>query len=188
MLNLAEELFLLALDDDEGWIVESALDTLRFSLAAALLANLALHDRIVIEDGRLHVFDAEPIGDELLDAVLERLDGSEKPRKVKYWLNALGFRKLPKQVAQRLVELGLLHEEDRRYFWIAPNATYPQRDTPAKYWIKNEFARSRTDPEQAGAPHDRAVELAAGLSAARPGVHAGRAQGRHQAGGGAGEG
>ncbi len=139
MLNLAEELFLLALDDDEGWIVESALDTLRFSLAAALLANLALHDRIVIEDGRLHVFDAEPIGDELLDAVLERLDGSDKPRKVKYWLNALGFRKLPKQVAQRLVELGLLHEEDRRYFWIAPNATYPQRDAPAKYWIKNEL-------------------------------------------------
>ena len=139
MLNLAEELLLLALDDDEGWIVESALDTLRYGLAAAVLADLALHNRIVVEDGRLHVFDAGPTGDELLDTALKRLDESDKPRKVKYWLNALGFRKLPRQVVQRLTELGLLREEDRRYYWIAPNAVYPQPDAPAKYWIKNEL-------------------------------------------------
>ena len=106
MLNLAEELFLLALDDDEGWIVASALDTLRYGLAAALLADLALHDKIAVEDQRISLRRPPPLGDDLLDDTLKRLADSDKPRKVKYWLNALGFRKLPKQMAQRLVAQG----------------------------------------------------------------------------------
>jgi hypothetical protein len=136
MLNLAEELFLLALDDDEGRVVESALDTLRYGLAAAVLADLTLRERIVLEDGRLHVFDADPTGDALLDATLKRLDEADKPRKVKYWLNALSFRKLPKQIAQALVTRGVLEEEERRYVAALADAEGPQSDAPAKYWIK----------------------------------------------------
>ena len=132
MLNLAEALFLLALDDDEGWIAALTLDTLRYGLAAALLADLALLGKIIVEDQRVSLLDPTPVGDELLDETLTRIAESNKPRKVKYWIGALGFRKLPKQVAQRLVARGVLREEDRRYLWVVPYAVSPQQDASAK--------------------------------------------------------
>ena len=139
MLNLAEELFLLALDDDEGWIVAPALDILRYGLAAALLADLALHDKIVVEEQRIVVRDLRPLGDDLLDDTLKRLADSPKPRKVKYWLNALGFRKLPKQIAQGLVARGVLIERERQYEWAQPYIGAARPDAPAKYWIKQDL-------------------------------------------------
>ena len=136
MPNLAEELFLIALDDAEGWINSPAAHTLRYSLAAALLADLALHGKIVVEDKRVKVLDPAPVGDKMLDEPLQRLAGSDKQYKVKHWINALGFRKLAKQVAQQLVTLGILREEERRYLWVIPSTLYPQRDGSAKFWIK----------------------------------------------------
>ncbi len=136
MLNLAEELFLVALDEDEGWIAAPALNTLRYGLAAALLADLALQGKIVVEDQRVSVLDPAPVGDDLLDETLQRLVEAGRPRKVKYWLNALGFRKLPKQVAEHLVKRGVLRADEKRYLWVLPYAIYPQQDASAKYWIK----------------------------------------------------
>jgi hypothetical protein len=136
MLNLAEELFLLALDDEDGWIAAPALNTLRYGLAAALLADLTLRGKITVEDQRIILLDLTTVGDDLLDDTLKRLADSSKPRKVKYWLNALGFRKLPKQIAQRLVMQGVLREEEQRYLWVIPYPVHPQQDASAKYWIK----------------------------------------------------
>jgi len=137
MLNLAEELFLLALDDDEGWVVESVLDTLRYGLAAALLADLALRGKIVITDRRVKLLDAAPVeGDELLDWALERIAAADKPLKVKHWINALGFRKLPKQIAGRLVAGGVMKEDDRRYVEMPRGAEPSQTTATAKYWVK----------------------------------------------------
>ena len=125
MLNLAEELFLLALDDDSGWITAPAQDALRYGLAAALLADLALAGKVTVTDQRVNLVESSPAGDELLDEVLKRLAASDKPRKVKYWINALSFRKLPKQIAERLVARGVLREEERRYLWVMPYAAFP---------------------------------------------------------------
>jgi hypothetical protein len=137
MLNLAEELFLLALDDDEGWIAAPAQNTLRYGLAAALLADLALRGKVVIEDRRVRLLDATPVGDdELLDWAFKRITAADKLFKVKHWINALGFRKLPKQIAQRLVTYNILREVEQRYVWVNSYAADPQTDAPAKYWIK----------------------------------------------------
>ena len=136
MLNLAEELFLVALDEDAGWIAAPALNTLRYGLAAALLADLALQGKIVVEDQRVSVLDPTPVGDDLLDETLQRLVEAGRPRKAKYWLNALGFRKLSKQVAEHLVKRGVLRTDEKRYLWVLPYAIYPQQDASAKYWIK----------------------------------------------------
>jgi hypothetical protein len=156
MLNLAEELFLLALDDDEGVISAPALDTLRYGLAAALLADLALLGKIAVEEQRISLLDPAPLGDELLDDLLLRLAEANKPRKVKYWISALGFRKLPKQVAQRLTARGVLREEERRYLWVVPYAVYPQQDASAKYWIKQSLRAAGLTTAK---PERRAVVL-----------------------------
>ena len=73
MLNLAEELFLVALDDEEGWITAPAQNALRFGLAAALLADLALLGKVAVEDRRVTPLDPTPVGDDLLDETLKRL-------------------------------------------------------------------------------------------------------------------
>ncbi len=156
MLNLAEELFLLALDDDEGWITASAQNTLRYGLAAALLADLALRGKIVIEERRIKLLEATPTGDELLDWVLQRLSTAEKSFKVKHWINALGFRKLPRQVADRLVACGVLIEEDRRYAATVPYPAPDQSDIPAKYWIKQSL---RSAVLTVGRPEQRSIVL-----------------------------
>ncbi len=156
MLNLAEELFLLALDDDEGWVAASAQNTLRYALAAALLADLALRGKIIVEDRRVRLLDAAATGDDLLDWVLERLGAAEKPLKVKHWINALGFRKLPRQVADRLVARGVLTEEDRRYTAAVPYPAPEQRDVPAKYWIKQGL---RSAVLTAAKPEQRSIVL-----------------------------
>ena len=153
MLNLAEELFLLALDDEDGSIAAPALDTLRYGLAAALLADLTLLGKIAVEDQRISLLDPAPTSDDLLDDTLHRIAQSNKPRKVKYWISALGFRKLPKQIAERLVARGVLCEEERRYLWVTPYAIYPQQDASAKYWIKQGLRAAgltSAKPEQRG--------------------------------------
>ncbi|MCX6030681.1 MAG: GPP34 family phosphoprotein [Chloroflexi bacterium] len=153
MLNLAEELFLVALDEDEGWIAAPALNTLRYGLAAAFLADLALQGKIVVEDQRVSVLDPAPVGDDLLDETLQRLVKAGRPRKVKYWLNALGFRKLPKQVAEYLEGRGVLRADEKRYLWVLPYAIYPQQDASAKYWIKQNLraaALTNTRPDRRG--------------------------------------
>lgn len=136
MLNLAEELLLLTLDDAKGWIAEPALNTLRYGLTAAMLADLALRGKITVTDQRVNLLDPQPIGDALLDETLARLAAVNRPRKVKYWINALGFRKLPKQVAHTLVQQGVLSEDDQRFQWVVPYVGCPEQSAPVKYWIK----------------------------------------------------
>jgi len=139
MFNLAEELFLLALDDESGWIVTPALDTLRFGLAAALLADLALMGRLTVDDRRVLLLDPAETGDELLAWALQRIQEADRPLKVKYWINALGFRKLSKQIAERLVERGALREEERGYRPVVEDADGSTPGAPAKYRIKEKL-------------------------------------------------
>ncbi|MGC8780424.1 MAG: GOLPH3/VPS74 family protein [Anaerolineae bacterium] len=142
MFILAEELFLLALDDESGWIAASVMDTLRFGLTAALLADLALQGKIVVEERRVLLRDPGATGDDLLDWALQRIRDADRPFKLKYWINALSFRKLPRQIAERLAERGVLREEERRYHSVIEETAEPSPRAPARYWIKERLRRA----------------------------------------------
>lgn len=142
MFILAEELFLLALDDESGWIAAPVVDTLRFGLSAALLADLALQNKIIVEDRRVLLLDPTAVGDELLDWALQKIRDAEKPFKLKHWINALGFRKLPRQIAERLVERRVLREEEQRYYSVIPEDGETTPRAPARYWIKERLRRA----------------------------------------------
>ncbi len=145
MPNLPEELLLISLDDQKGSPYGVVTQTaLRYGLAAALLADLALHRRICVEDQRVVLSPCDAgaehlagtTGDPLLDGALEQLSKADRSHKVKYWINALGFRKLPGRVTQGLVARGVLREEDHCYYGARPKPVYSEGDTPTKYWIK----------------------------------------------------
>jgi Golgi phosphoprotein 3 len=136
MFTLAEEFFLLAIDDAKGKIITAVDDGLQIGLAGALLADLALHGKINLADKRLAVVDPTLTGEPLLDEALVRLGDEKKLRKTGYWVEKLATKKLPKRVAARLVEQNVLQIEEKRYLWVIPYVVFPQVDASAKYWVK----------------------------------------------------
>jgi len=137
MLNLAEELFLVALNDEKGVLAGSAASYLGYGLAGAVLADLAILGKIGLgEKSRLVILDATLTGDPLLDEALTVIAGSKKPKKLSYWVSNLNDKQLRKRVPARLVEKKVLQQEEKKLLWIIPYLAYPQEDASAKYWIK----------------------------------------------------
>lgn len=140
--NLPEKLFILALDDDLGTIEPSIKDTLRYGLAGAILAELALAGKIRCgaagepAEGRLVVENPIPTGIDFLDAALSAIAADDKPRKPGRWIEKLGNKQTLRQVAARLEGRGVIRIEEKRLLWLIPYDVYPQRDATAKYWIK----------------------------------------------------
>ncbi len=136
MFTLAEEFFLLSIDDAKGKVITAVSDGLQIGLAGALLADLALHGKISLANKRLTVIDPSPTGETLLDEALRRLAAEKKPRKASAWVEKLADKKLPKKTAQRLVEKNVLQIVEKRYLWVIPYEVFPQVDASAKYSVK----------------------------------------------------
>lgn len=127
-LLLAEDLALLLLDDNSGWLRNSYAD---YALAGALATELALRGRIRLSEkgernvrrGRVIVCDTTPTDDALLDEALARL----APRPVRFRNTTLMIlRKNVKQnILQRLVERGLVEARDHRVLGLVPVTVHP---------------------------------------------------------------
>jgi hypothetical protein len=90
MLTLAEELLLLALDDESGSVEPAASGSLQYGLAGALLVELVIAGRLRLEGGGLVVADGSPTGDAVLDEVIGRISRSGRPRDAEYWVGQFG--------------------------------------------------------------------------------------------------
>jgi hypothetical protein len=129
MRSLAEDLLLLALDDDKGTVSWQRSDALPHGLGGALLMDLALLDRIYTRDKQVVLGDPSPIGDEVLDDALQTIRSSDKPRDAKHWVNKLGGQKgLREQLARRLVERGILREQEHTFLWVFHYQRFPTSD------------------------------------------------------------
>jgi hypothetical protein len=126
MLNLPEELLLLALRDKKGTVISSASTALPYGLAGAVLLELTLADRVTFEDSKIVLDDATPTGDDILDEGLERIKQSKKNRKPSYWVNKLsGIKKIKERLLDRLVHKGILRREEHRILRVIPSKRYP---------------------------------------------------------------
>jgi hypothetical protein len=117
-------------------VAASVKSTLSYGLAGALLAELALANRIRLEKDRLALVDATPFGEAPVDEVLAILAAEKKPRKLTRWIEAIEGKKTVKKVAERLAERNVIAIEKKRFLWIIPYELYPQVDASAKYWAK----------------------------------------------------
>ena len=131
-LTMPEELILLMLDDRTGRLNETAGPASGYALAGAILAELALRNRINTEQGRFLVTDATPTGDSLLDPVLARIAAdpgatADVPHDSRWWIETLAgeadaFRDA---IFARLGAHGILRAEEGRFRWIFPERRYP---------------------------------------------------------------
>ena len=134
-LNLAEELLLLALNDEKGTVLMAASMGLPYGLAGALLIELVEAGLLRIEGKELIAAAGGSARDELLDGILGTIRSSKRTRDLKHWVGRLGRSggKIKKDLLARLVQKGVLREEEHRLLWIFPSPRYPEIDPRPEY-------------------------------------------------------
>ena len=129
MLGFVEEIVLLQLDE-RGKLVELPMSAADVVLAGAALMELALRNKVDTDINRFFVVDREPTGDEILDDALGALaaagsDATTSAAIERITLNAHNYRDI---ALKRLVEKGVLREEEGRFLWVFHTRRYPVID------------------------------------------------------------
>lgn len=125
-MEIVEELFLLLRRDDGK--AESSMSYNGYGLAAAVVTDLVLAERITLSDDkdpRVGVVSSAPTGHPALDAALARL--VEKDGKRLSGLVTDRRLHVEDQVAQALSAAGVIRVEEKRALGLVP-ARYPVRD------------------------------------------------------------
>ncbi len=127
-LTLADEIVVLMLDDRSGELREVFGGVTGVAIAGGLLMELALLGRIDTDLHSLFVVDTKPTGDDLLDATLREIAAEPGRNSSAWWVSRIGARRdeLLSAVLARLVERGILREEQRRFLWVFERRAYPQ--------------------------------------------------------------
>ena len=131
-LYLQEEILLLALHDEKGTLHFGA--SFDHAAAGAILAELLLAGRVRVEGekgkARILLNGSEPLGDPLLDECLQRIAEEKKNKKPMEWITRFAHvKKLKKRVAARLVEEGILKEEEDKVLFVFNRTIYPEADS-----------------------------------------------------------
>jgi golgi phosphoprotein 3 len=137
MVRTFEALFILALDDEDGDIVESFVTALELALAGAVLAELVLQNRISMEENRVFVTDQTPTEHPILDKAMFDIVDTGKRRKIQYWINTLTYKKLKDEIAHHLVAEGVLVRKKKRLHLVIPDEEGQGGKVSAKYILKN---------------------------------------------------
>lgn len=144
MLTIFEELLLLSIHEDKGTFIGSAVDKINAGIIGAVLAELALAGAIQIQENhRLRVLQDNSLEDDVLNNVLEGLKASDKERKIGYWISALNQKpeKYRKQILERLIQKGVVTQEDDHVVWVIPSPLQPELKASTKYWVKDRLRR-----------------------------------------------
>ena len=149
-LTLAEQLLLLALDDETGKILPLPDRALDYALAGALIAELSRVGRVEVSKDEVKVVDDNPVQSAPEDLGLTELDeadvGSLRGALSHLAGDAHGLRK---RVIEQLVEKGILLEEDKEFLWVFHFSRYPLADPSAEIAVKQRL-RNRIRSREIG--------------------------------------
>jgi hypothetical protein len=138
MTTLAEDLLLLALDDESGATPLSREQTLGFGLAGGVLLELLLAGRLDAAGRNLAVADAAPTGDAVLDDALRKIADARRPRDTQHWVNAIAGDHLRERVLDQLVAQGIVRREEHKILWVFPANRYPTQDPAPERGVREQ--------------------------------------------------
>jgi anti-anti-sigma factor len=126
-LALAEELFLLALHDGSGQLVDLPEHALDYALAGAVILDLHLRLRVDADPHLLRVVDAQRCGEPLLDHALSAIASSAELRSVDHWVEVLANEgaEIRRRVIEGLATKGILRRKDSLLHWVLGGRRYP---------------------------------------------------------------
>jgi hypothetical protein len=128
-LTILEEFLLLALDDEAGQFYSLARSTLDCATAGAVLMDLTLRHRIDNDLKNMFVTNAKPVGDTILDPVLQVMAVAPvlTTNPITYWLRQFSGEgeALREKALRRLEAHGILRREDKKILWMFGQRRYP---------------------------------------------------------------
>ncbi|MEV4758041.1 GPP34 family phosphoprotein [Micromonospora sp. NPDC049559] len=158
---LAEELLLLAYDDESGRATGSRIG-LDLGMAAAVLVELALADRLAYVDGSLEAIDRTPTGVPVADEVLARI-AADTPQPAASWVQRLRHR-LRERVLRDLCDRGVIRDVDETALDVIHLHRYPVLDAAVETEVRVRLAAALTGERE---PDERTAALAALVAAVR---------------------
>jgi hypothetical protein len=158
---LAEELLLLAYDDESGKATGSQIG-LDLAMAAAVLVELALAGRVVYVDRMIMVRDATPTGVWIIDEVLARV-AADSPHTPASWLQRLRHG-LRDRVLADLCARGVIRDVDETTMDFIHLHRYPTVDATVEAAVRARLYKALTTDE---VPDERTAALATLAAAAR---------------------
>ncbi|MFC5823349.1 GOLPH3/VPS74 family protein [Nonomuraea insulae] len=161
-VTIAEELLLLAHSDDKG---KQIINTTQLdpAVAGALLAELAVTDRVELTKKKVTIKDPTPLGDEELDALLARIADKSAPRSPAWRLSKLQSGKLRKRLLTRLATTGVLTEQQSTVLGLFPVTRWPEADPSVEANVKERVSAVLTGAD----PDPRTAVLIAIVHAAK---------------------
>lgn len=139
MKYLAQDLILLALNNQTGEIRSAALFALPYGLMGAVVLDLVLQGKMAIQNNHLIAVDASPTDEELLDQCLDDVRTARHSRSVRFWIAHWGRRHsgLQTVLLQNLVLFGVLRLQEQRWLWIFSEQRYFLSDPSTQQAIVN---------------------------------------------------
>ncbi|SCE74966.1 GOLPH3/VPS74 family protein [Micromonospora mirobrigensis] len=151
---LAEELLLLAYDDESGKATMPRI-SLDLGMAAAVLVELALANRIAYAAGNLAVTDPTPTGEPVTDEVLAKI-AADTPHTPSSWVQRLRHG-LRDRILGDLVDRGVVRDVDETELGFIHVHRYPSTDPSVEADIRHRLAAALTSGQL---PDERTAALA----------------------------
>ena len=129
MISLAEELALLAIEDDGAVAYTAGQAGFGMALLGACLVDLNAQGRLDADLTVVHILSRAPTGDPMLDLVLGEM-GGETLLSVEQWVLQLAPQvpKLVQLALGALVKRGILAQKESRFLWVLKERRYPVMD------------------------------------------------------------
>ena len=120
MLSIAEEILLLALDEEKGTLLRGSDSSLGLAVTGAVLMDLAFANRIDTDFDRLYVIDPSPTGDAILDEVLGNIAARDSQLSTEYWLRELhaDADAIRNRLIDRMVAAQVLQRTDNKILGV----------------------------------------------------------------------
>jgi golgi phosphoprotein 3 len=127
MLTLPEQLMLIALKDEKGTVLFTAMGILPFSIVGAILIELYFAKKIDYEDNKITIIDPSPSGNAFFDEILKIIVDSGKRKDTKYWLLKITdkIKNIKEKTLQHLVRSNVLKEETYKVLSLITKTKYP---------------------------------------------------------------
>ena len=152
-MTIAEELIILLLKDDTGFITSIPEWRMSCAMVGAVLLDLSFKGRIDTDLDTLNVVDSTPTGDAVLDPTLASIAAETDSHSPRYWIERLALEAgdVNEMVFDRLVRREIL-EHDAAGFWslsstITRSGRYPSMDGAPGVEIRSRVMRTLFDGE-----------------------------------------
>ena len=129
-LNIPEEIYLLSINDrgHQNQLFKS--ENFDLIISAAILMDLALLHCIDSDTKNIYPDKLEPIGDYILDGVIDEIEKNKERVLIEDWISYLSLHGpfVRSEILSSLVDKGVLKIENEKVFWFFSKRKYPMVD------------------------------------------------------------